>query len=110
ARESFAIAVERQPEFEEARIGLARTLIDLHQPEKALPQLKAALQLNSGNEVSHFQLSRAYRALGKTAEQHKELQEVQRLSRQKRGQYKSLFDASFNPGDVTRQSADDDTP
>jgi len=110
AREFFAMAAERQPEFEEARIGLARTLIDLHQPEKALPQIEAAFQLNSSNEVSHFQLSRAYRALGKTAEQRKELQEFQRLRQQKRGQHKSLLDPSFNPGDVTRQSVDDDTP
>jgi len=75
-----------------------------------LPQLQAAFQLNSGNEVSHFQLSRAYRALGKTAEQRKELQEFQRLRLQNRGQHKSLVNASVSPADVTRQTVDNDTP
>jgi len=53
---------------------------------------------------------RALRDPTLSAEQRKELQEFQRLRQQKRGQHRSLLDASFNPGDVTRQSVDDDTP
>ena len=110
ARDSFADAVQRQADFEEAHIGLARTLIELNEPKKALPYLEVALRLNSQNEVSHYQLSRVYKALGKTTEQQKELELFRRLREQKRSQEKSLAAASFNLEDVTRQSVDSEAP
>jgi tetratricopeptide (TPR) repeat protein len=110
ARDSFAAAVGLQPGFEDARIGLARALIELHQPEKALPHLKAALQLNSENEVSHYQLARVYQALGKTAEQQKELQLFRSLRGQKRSQQKSLVQSPVDPDDITRQTLEPNVP
>jgi tetratricopeptide (TPR) repeat protein len=99
ARAIFAVAVERQPDFEEARIGLSRSLIELQEPGKALPHLTAAIRLNAENEVSHYQLARAYQALGKTAEQQKELQEFRRLRARKR-------QPPSNPDEVTRQTVE----
>jgi tetratricopeptide (TPR) repeat protein len=99
ARALFALAVERQPDFEEARIGLSRSLIELHEPGKALSHLTAAVRLNAENEVSHFQLARAYQALGKTTEQQRELQEFRRLRAQKR-------QPPSHPDELTRQTVE----
>ena len=110
AQDSFAMAIERQPGFEDARIGLARTLIELNQPGKALPHLQAALTLNNENEVSHYQLARVYQAMGRTSEQQKELQEFRRLRAQKQSRQKSLVESPFTLADVTKQSVDSDTP
>ena len=110
ARDSFATAVQRQPDFEDARIGLARTLIELNEPQKALLHLEIALRLNGQNEVSHYQLSRVYKALGKTTEQQKELELFRRLREQKRSHEKSSIAAPFNLEDVTRQSVDSEVP
>jgi tetratricopeptide (TPR) repeat protein len=110
ARDSFADAVQRQSDFEEAHIGLARTLVELNEPKKALPYLEAALRLNTQNEVSHYQLSMVYKALGKTTEQQKELDLFRRLREQRRSQQKSLAAAPFNLEEVTRQSVDTEAP
>jgi tetratricopeptide (TPR) repeat protein len=55
----------------------------LKEPEKALPHLKKALSLDSENEVSHYQLSLVYKALGNLAGQQEELEKFQLLRKQK---------------------------
>ena len=103
AQNYFRIAVEEYPDFEEARIGLGRVLIALKQPEKAFPHLEKALSLNPENEVSHYQLSLVYKALGNAAGQEKELSEFQRLRTKKSLRREA---APFKPLEVTRQELD----
>ena len=69
----FARAVEIDSRFEEAQVALARTLIDLKKPGDALPHLRAAVRLNPSNEVSHFLLAAAYKAMGNAAEFQQEM-------------------------------------
>jgi len=84
ARDYFEQALKHYPDFEGARIGLARVLLDLHEPGKALVQLREATRLNPKNEVTHYQMSMAYRALGDRARQQSELEEFQRLRNDKK--------------------------
>ena len=79
ARKFFAQAVTHYPAFEQALVGLGRTLIALGRPAEALPHLQAALKGNPENEVAHYQVAQAYRALGNTAEQEKALAEFNRV-------------------------------
>ena len=79
ARKFFAQAVTSYPAFEQALVGLARTLIALGRPAEALPYLQAALKGNPENDVAHYQVAQAYRALGNTAEQEKALAEFNRV-------------------------------
>ena len=79
ARTLFEQAVSHYPAFEQALVGLGRTLIALGRPAEALPHLQAALKGNPENEVAHYQAAQAYRALGNTAEQEKALAEFNRL-------------------------------
>jgi len=73
ALQHFRKAVEHHPEFEDAQIALARTLINLKSPKEALPPLLAAIRLNPTNEVSHFQLANVYKALGEMSNYQEEL-------------------------------------
>lgn len=73
ALEHFSRAVRFQPDFEEAQIGLARTLLNLAKPGEALAPLQEAVRLNPQNAVSHFLLASAYRALGDTANYQREM-------------------------------------
>ena len=67
----FLRATEIDPGFEEAQIGVARTLIAEGKFRAALPRLRAAISLNPANEVSHFLLARAYKSLGdQTSSEH----------------------------------------
>jgi tetratricopeptide (TPR) repeat protein len=60
----FIRAAEIDPRFEQAQIAVARILISRQKPKEALPYLAAAIKVNSGNEVSHYFLARAYKSLG----------------------------------------------
>ncbi len=110
SRVFFAGAVEQQPDFEEAQIGLARVLIELHQPREALPHLDAAVRRNSENEVSQYQLAIVYKALGNLAEQKRALDRFRRLRAQTNSRRESLSDAPLTPDKVTRQTIDPGIP
>jgi tetratricopeptide (TPR) repeat protein len=79
ARTLFEQAVSHYPGFEQALIGLGRTLVALGRPAEALPHLQAALKGNPENDVALYQAAQAYRALGKQAEQEKALAEFDRV-------------------------------
>lgn len=79
ARALFEQALAAYPDFDYARVGLARTLIALGRPAEALEHLQSALRSNSANEVAYYQLAQAYRALGNAIEQEKALAEFNRL-------------------------------
>ncbi|PYV37807.1 MAG: hypothetical protein DMG06_27110 [Acidobacteria bacterium] len=100
AQRYFRTAVENYPDFEEARIGLGRVLIALKEPQKALPHLEKAILLNPENEVSHYQFSLVYKALGNAPGQQKELTEFQRL-RNEKSQRREV--APFKLLEVTKQ-------
>jgi tetratricopeptide (TPR) repeat protein len=99
----FEIALKNDVQFEEAQIGLGRVLLTQGKPALALQHLQKAASLNSSNEVSQYQLSQAYRALGKTAEQQKALNEFQRLRAEKARRDEK---ADLSPREVTKQELD----
>jgi tetratricopeptide (TPR) repeat protein len=79
AREFFEAALKHYPEFEEALVGLGRTLIALAKPELAVPHLQKAIELNASSEVAYYQLAQAYRALGDATAQAKALAVFEQL-------------------------------
>ena len=106
AGELFELSLKHYPDFEDARIGLARVLIAQGKPELAVPHLQNAITSSPANEVSYYQLSMAYGRLGNAAEQAKALAEFQRLHGQKRDR-ETL---AFAPRQVTKQELDPDAP
>ncbi|HEX4947808.1 MAG TPA: tetratricopeptide repeat protein [Blastocatellia bacterium] len=107
AAELFALAVKHAPDFEEALVGLGRTLVSLRKPADALPPLQQAIALNAGNEVTWFQLAQAYRALNNAAEQQKAFAEYQRLRTQK---LQSSGGANFARPEATKQKIEPESP
>jgi tetratricopeptide (TPR) repeat protein len=103
ARELFEQAIGHYPDFEDALVGLGRTLIALGEPAQAVSRLQAVLKNNPENEVAHYQLAQAFGALGRTAEQEKALAEFTRLRDAGAGRPAALPEARR---DVTRQALD----
>jgi tetratricopeptide (TPR) repeat protein len=101
ARELFAQAVDHQPAFEHARVGLSRTLIALGRPAEALPHLKTVLEQNPDNEVALYQLAQASRALGDTEGQKKALADFTRARERTRSRQPALV--AQTQRDVTPQ-------
>jgi tetratricopeptide (TPR) repeat protein len=101
ARQAFEQALKQYPDFQEAEVGLGRTLLALRKPDAALEHLRRAVQLNSQDEVAHYHLSRAYRELGKQAEEQKAMAEFRRL-RSERSQQEAVLAQRA----VTKQEVD----
>jgi predicted Zn-dependent protease len=98
ARQLFEAALNYYPDFEEAQVGLATTLMAQHKPELALPHLERAVALDADDEVAWYRLSMADRTLGNTAEQKKALAQFQRVRSQI-----ALQQGMSTPGEVTKQ-------
>ena len=103
----FSLAVKHYPDFEEALVGLGRTLVSLRKPDQALPPLRKAIALNANNEVTWFQLAQAYRVLSNSVEQQKAFAEYQRLRNQK---LQSSGGANFSRPEATKQKVDAGPP
>jgi len=100
SRHYFEQAVEHYPDFGQARIGLGRVLVAQGQADHGLPHLQKAIALEPEDEVAHYQVAMAYRALGRTAEAQTALAEFQRL-RAERSRRDDA--AALAPSPVTRQ-------
>ena len=98
ARKLFEAAVEHYPDFEQAQLGLGRVLLATGKLEPALAHLRKAIALDPENDVSYYQLSRAYQALGNAAGQQDALAKSRAL-RAKR----QRTDAAVLPLQVTKQ-------
>ncbi|HYO82440.1 MAG TPA: tetratricopeptide repeat protein [Bryobacteraceae bacterium] len=72
-------ALERAPEDPYAHVLAGRIAIDSGEFETALKHLKRSTQLLPGQVDAHYQLMRAYSALGRKAEARAESEQVRRL-------------------------------
>ena len=98
ARKLFEAAVDHYPDFEQAQLGLGRVRLATGKLEPALAHLRKAIALDPENDVSYYQLSRAYQALGNAAGQQDALAKSRAL-RAKR----QRTDAAVLPLQVTKQ-------
>jgi tetratricopeptide (TPR) repeat protein len=103
AQQLFEAALKNYPDFEEAQVGLGRTLIVMGKPDGALPHFQKAIALDPEDDVPYYHLAQVYKALGKEAEQQKALWEFRRIRGQRSSQRETVL---FSPRDVTRQEVD----
>ena len=79
----YSRAVQLQPNGAEAGIGLAKTLMQMNQPDKAQLLLEHALQLDPTSAAAHFRLSTIYRQAGRPEDAQRELAEYQKYKEMK---------------------------
>ena len=72
-------ALTAQPNFVDAKIGMAYQLTDSGKPEDALPLLQSALQEDPSNVLAHYRLSAVYRRMHRTEDAKHEIAEYERL-------------------------------
>jgi tetratricopeptide (TPR) repeat protein len=73
AIQHFARAARLESGFTEALIGLGKSLVSGGRAQDAVAPLESAVKLEPGNPNAHYQLSFAYRRLGREQEAQKEL-------------------------------------
>lgn len=90
----YSKAVKLQPGDADAKLGLAKTLIELNQADKALPLLQQTLQEDPTNAVAHYRLGTFYRKEGRMDDAKREIEIFKKLKDLKdklRAQLKDLF-------------------
>jgi tetratricopeptide (TPR) repeat protein len=83
-------AVELESNDPDACTALAKTLVELDQPDKARDLLVHALQIDSTNETAHYRLSTLDHKLGKTDEAKQELAQYLKYKEMK-ARLRSIF-------------------
>jgi len=69
----FRRAAASEPNFTEALIGLGKALVSAGRPQDAVAPLQQAVRFDPANPNAHYQLSFAYRRVGRDQEAGKEL-------------------------------------
>jgi tetratricopeptide (TPR) repeat protein len=70
----YTKAVELQPADADAKLGLAKTLIEMNQTDKALPLLEDTVQLEPTNAIAHYRLATLYRKMGRADDAKHEME------------------------------------
>jgi Tfp pilus assembly protein PilF len=92
--EKYSKALKLRPGNADAKLGLAKALIDLNQPDKALPILEQAVKEEPTNAIAHYRLGTLYRKNGRIEDAKRELRiykDLKDLKEKLRAQYKNLL-------------------
>ena len=82
-----------QPGDADAKLGLAKSLTEMNQSEKALPLLEDAVQLEPTNAIAHYRLAALYRKMGRVEDAKQQVELYQKFKEMKeklRALYKEL--------------------
>jgi Flp pilus assembly protein TadD len=94
AFDGYSKAVALQPGDANAKLGLAKALIEMDQQSKALPLLEASAQLEPTNATVHYRLAALYRKMGRVDDAKREVELYQKYKDMKeklRVVYKELL-------------------
>ena len=108
ARQQFESLIERRPEFEQARVGLAGVLVETQKPDEAAIQLRRAIELDPDDEVAWYRLAHALRMTGDQQGQKDALAEFQRLHALE-SSHLARAGVLLQAGEVTRQQLGETT-
>ena len=107
AFDEFTRAVKLQPTDADAKLGLAKVLIELNQPDKALPLLEQTVQEEPTNAIAHYRLGTLYRKYGRMEDAKREIELYRKLKDMKeklRAQYKDLL---IQPNEIRADEQDE---
>ncbi len=94
AYEDYSKAAQLRPDDAEAKLGLAKALIEMDEPDKALPLLEASVQLEPTNSNAHYRLATLYKKLGRVEDARREVELYKKYKDMKeklRGIYKDVL-------------------
>jgi tetratricopeptide (TPR) repeat protein len=87
ASKHFTRALELDPVFVEAHLGLAKLDLSRNEVDRAMQHLRTAVQLAPDDPTPHYSLMLAYRELGRTEDAKREMLTVENLNAKKRSEF-----------------------
>jgi tetratricopeptide (TPR) repeat protein len=73
AYESYARALQLQPNFASAQLGMGKVLIRMGKNQEAVAHLRGAARLDPVDSTAHYLLAQTYRRLGRTPDADREI-------------------------------------
>jgi hypothetical protein len=70
----YSKAVSLQPMDADAKLGLAKALLEMNEDSKALPLLEASVQLEPTNANAHYRLATLYKKMGRAEDARREVE------------------------------------
>jgi tetratricopeptide (TPR) repeat protein len=107
AYEEYSRAVELQPAEVDAKLGLAKCLIEMNQEDRALALLEETVRVEPGNANAHYRLGMLYRKMGRMEETRREMDLFKKCKDAKeklRALYKELL---IHPEEITAGDEDE---
>lgn len=107
AFKEYSRAADLAPDDADAKLGLAKTLLEMNQPAKALPLLEQAVQLEPTNPSAHYRLATLYRKDGRMEDAKREVdlyKQYKDLKEKLRVTYKELL---VQPNEIRADEQDE---
>jgi predicted Zn-dependent protease len=107
AAEWFGRAAAINPADSDAKLGLAKALIELNQADKALPLLEQTVQDEPTNAIAHYRLAALYRKSGRLDDAKREIETYKQLKDLK-DQLRDRFKGVMNvPAEIRTDAVDE---
>ena len=90
----FDSAIEANPRYTEALLGLGKAKLALNEPAEALAPLRKAIEVDPKFAEAHYQLGNALARLGRSAEAEEEHAPSARIQAEERKAYGEKLEAS----------------
>jgi len=103
----YSRAAELEPADTDAKLGLAKTLIEMNQPDKALTLLEQTVQLEPTNALAHYRLGTLYRKLGRLEEAQREV-ELYKKYREMKDKLRAIYkELQIQPNEIRNDEPDE---
>jgi tetratricopeptide (TPR) repeat protein len=110
AFDDYSKAVSLQPGDADAKLGLAKVLIEMDQQDKALTLLEASAQLEPTNATVHYRLATLYRKMGRVDDARREVELYQKYKEMKQKLHAVYKDLQIQPDVIRVDENPDEEP
>jgi tetratricopeptide (TPR) repeat protein len=96
AYKSYARALQLQPNYADAQIGMGRVLARMGQQQAAVDHLLEAIRLDPVNSNVHYRLAQLYRKMGRSSDADREMatfEQVEKVKEHIRAVYREMHQA-----------------
>jgi cytochrome c-type biogenesis protein CcmH/NrfG len=104
--DEYSTAVKLQPADADAKLGLAKTLIEMNQPDKAQALLEETVQLEPTNAVAHYRLGTLYRKNGRVEDAKREVELYKKYKDMKEKLRAVYKDLQVQPSEIRADEPD----
>jgi cytochrome c-type biogenesis protein CcmH/NrfG len=103
----FTKAVALEPADADAKLWLAKTLIEMDQPDKALPLLESSVELEPTDATAHYRLATLYKRVGRTEDAKQQLELYEKYKDMKDKLRLIYKDMLVQPQEIREDEPDD---